>query len=136
MIKEINKDIIFLKIKSVDATIADLDIVKDLEDTLLFNKKICVGLAANMIGVSKNIISFFDKENIVTMINPIITLKDKEYQTEEGCLSLDGVRKCIRYNVITVTYFDKNFNKKIKTYRGFTAEIIQHEIDHLNGIII
>ena len=136
MIREINKDILFLSKKSVDATINDLNILKDLEDTLKANSYRCVGLAANMIGFSKNIISFYDKDKIVSMINPIIIQRKDEYETEEGCLSLDGVRKCIRYKVITVSFFDKDFKKKIKTYRAFTAEIIQHEIDHLMGIII
>ena len=136
MVKEIVKDVMFLSQKAEKATEKDKYIAKDLLDTLKANKDRCVGLAANMIGYNKSIIcvsgGFYD----FVMINPVITKKRGEYQTEEGCLSLIGERKCKRYNEIEVEYLDINFTKQHRKYTGFVAEIIQHEIDHTNGIII
>ena len=137
MIKNIMRDEKFLSIVSIDATIEDLSIGNDLIDTLIFNRSRCVGMAANMIGVSKRIIIFEDEnKNYIVMYNPVIIKQEGEYETEEGCLSLDGVRKTKRYKKIKVEYLDSEFRKRIKTYSGFTAQIIQHEIDHCNGIII
>ena len=136
MIKEINRDIFILSQKSVPATENGRQTGEDLLETLIANSERCVGMAANMIGVSKNIIAINDNNNYTVMYNPEILKADKEYETEEGCLSLDGVRKTKRYRKIKVRYLDKDFKIKIKTYDGFTAQIIQHEIDHLSGIII
>lgn len=136
MIKEINRDIFILSQKSVPATENDRQTGEDLLETLIANSERCVGMAANMIGVSKNIIAINDNNNYTVMYNPEILKADKEYETEEGCLSLDGIRKTKRYRKIKVRYLDKDFKIKIKTYDGFTAQIIQHEIDHLSGIII
>lgn len=137
MVKNIIKDESFLSKKSIDATKDDLSIGNDLIDTLKFNRSRCVGMAANMIGVSKRIIIFEDENKAyIVMYNPIILKKEGEYEAEEGCLSLDGVRKAKRYKKIKVEYLDFEFRKRIKTYIGFTAQIIQHEIDHCNGIII
>ena len=137
MIRNIVKDIEFLKIKSLDASKDDLNIANDLIDTLTFNRHRCVGMAANMIGFSKRIIIFEDiDKRLVVMFNPIILKCSDEYHTEEGCLSLEGVRPTKRYKSIKVQYFDMDFKIKIKTFKDFQAQIIQHEIDHLNGIII
>ena len=136
MIKEINRDIFILSQKSEPATENDRQTGEDLLETLIANSERCVGMEANMIGVSKNIIAINDNNNYTVMYNPEILKADKEYETEEGCLSLDGVRKTKRYRKIKVRYLDKDFKIKIKTYDGFTAQIIQHEIDHLSGIII
>ncbi len=136
MIKEINRDIFILSQRSVPATENDRQTGEDLLETLIANSERCVGMAANMIGVLKNIIAVNDNNNYIVMYNPEILKADKEYETEEGCLSLDGVRKTKRYRKIKVRYLDKDFKIKIKTYDGFTAQIIQHEIDHLSGIII
>lgn len=136
MIKEINRDIFILSQKSVPATENDRQTGEDLLETLIANSERCVGMAANMIGVPKNIIAINDNNNYTVMYNPEILKADKEYETEEGCLSLDGVRKTKRYRKIKVRYLDKDFKIKIKTYDGFNTQIIQHEIDHLSGIII
>lgn len=137
MVKDIIKDTIFLQMKSCDATIDDLSIGTDLIDTLLFNKRTCVGLAANMIGYNKKILVYLDKNNMPNiMYNPEIIMSEKAYKTEEGCLSLIGIRSCIRHEVITVKFYDSKFNLKTKTFRGFIAEIIEHEMDHFNGILI
>ena len=136
MVKKIVKDPLFLAQKSVDATEADKQVVTDLLDTLRANLDHCVGMAANMIGILKNIIAINDNGDYILMYNPEIIKSDGAYETEEGCLSLDGVRKTKRYKKIKVRYLDRNFKIKIKTYEGFTAQIIQHEVDHLSGIII
>ncbi len=136
MIKNIVHDIEFLKIKSSDMTLDDKYIIADLKDTLLFNKTRCVGMAANMIGYHKNIIVFYDNNKINIMVNPKITSKSGEYKAFEGCLSLDGMRPAVRYKNIKVVFLDENFIKRTKSYKDFTAQIIEHEIDHLNGIII
>lgn len=137
MIKNIVKDINFLKNISKDMTRDDKYIIDDLNDTLLFNKSRCVGMAANMIGYLKNAIIFEDnKKNYQIMLNPKIIKKEDKYEAEEGCLSLDGTRKTIRYKKIKVEYLDALYRKRIKTFTDFEAQIIQHEIDHLFGIII
>ncbi len=136
MIKEIVKDVMFLSQKAENATEKDKYIANDLLDTLKANKERCVGLAANMIGYNKAIICISGGLYDFVMINPIIASRSGEYETEEGCLSLIGERKCKRYKEIEVDYLDINFNKQHGKYTGFVAEIIQHEIDHTNGIII
>ena len=136
MIKPIVRDIFFLGQKSETATKADLQIGRDLQDTLRANQERCVGMAANMIGYKKNIIivnmGFID----VVMFNPVITKKDTPYETEEGCLSLDGVRPTTRYENIEVEYYDFAWKKQRQKLSGWTAQICQHEMDHLAGIII
>lgn len=136
MIRPIMKDPLFLAQKSFVATKDDLKIAQDLMDTLKANQDRCVGMAANMIGEKKNIIVVFDGIKQFIMINPIIINKSGKYETKEGCLSLTGQRKCTRYQNIEVEYYDTNFNKHKEKYNDFVAEIIQHEIDHLSGIII
>ena len=136
MVKKIMRDPLFLAQKSTDATEADRQVITDLLDTLRANLDHCVGMAANMIGVKKNIIivnmGFID----VVMFNPVIVSKRDMYETEEGCLSLDGVRKTTRYQEIEVEYYDFNWKKKRQKLSGWTAQICQHEIDHLSGKII
>lgn len=136
MVKNIMRDPLFLAQKSVDATESDKQVVIDLIDTLRANSADCVGMAANMIGVKKNIIVVAAGPFQFAMINPVITKRIGAYQTEEGCLSLDGVRPCTRYREIEVDYLDQNFKKQHGKYSGRTAQIIQHEIDHCNGIVI
>lgn len=136
MIRPIVKDVLFLGEKSTMATKDDIQVVNDLIDTLRANLDGCVGMAANMIGVKKNIIVFAMGEMIVPMINPVIIKKENSYITEESCLSLEGFRQTKRYETIEVEYFDKNFKKQRNTFHGFVAQIIQHEVDHCNGIII
>ena len=136
MVKDIVKDVMFLSQKAEKANENDKFIAKDLLDTLKANKDRCVGLAANMIGYNKAIICVSGGLFDFVMINPVITKKSGKYETEEGCLSLIGERKCVRYTEIEVDYLDVNFEKKHGKYTGFVAEIIQHEIDHTNGIII
>ena len=136
MIKPIIKDVLFLGEKSTMATKDDIQVVNDLIDTLRANLDGCVGMAANMIGVKKNIIVFAMGEMIVPMINPVIIKKENSYITEESCLSLEGFRQTKRYETIEVEYLDKNFKKQKNTFHGFVAQIIQHEVDHCNGIII
>lgn len=136
MIKKITRDPMFLAQKSVDATEADKQVITDLLDTLRANLDRCVGMAANMIGVSKNIIVVAAGPFQFAMINPVIAKKTGAFQTEEGCLSLDGVRPCTRYKEIEVDYLDTNFKKQHGKYIGWTAQIIQHEVDHCNGIVI
>ena len=136
MIKKITRDPMFLAQKSVDATEADKQVITDLLDTLRANLDHCVGMAANMIGVSKNIIVVAAGPFQFAMINPVIAKKTGAFQTEEGCLSLDGVRPCTRYKEIEVDYLDTNFKKQHGKYIGWTAQIIQHEVDNCNGIVI
>ena len=136
MIKKITRDPMFLAQKSVDATEADKQVITDLLDTLRANLDHCVGMAANMIGVSKNIIVVAAGPFQFAMINPVIAKKTGAFQTEEGCLSLDGVRPCTRYKEIEVDYLDTNFKKQHGKYIGWTAQIIPHEVDHCNGIVI
>ncbi len=136
MVKKIVRDQFFLQQKSESATEADKQVVEDLLDTLRANQDRCVGMAANMIGVKKQIIVVAAGPFIFPMINPVITRKTGEYQTEESCLSLDGVRPCTRYKEIEVDYLDQDFKPKHGKYTDFTAQIIQHEIDHFSGILI
>lgn len=136
MIKPIVKDVLFLGEKSEIATKDDMAVVDDLIDTLRANLDGCVGMAANMIGVKKRIIVFAVGNAIVPMINPVILKKENSYVTEESCLSLTGVRETTRYETIEVEYFDKSFRKQRGSFTGFVAQIIQHEVDHCDGIII
>lgn len=136
MVKPIVKDIFFLAQKSESATKEDLYIGQDLEDTLAANRERCVGMAANMIGIKKKIIIVNMGIVDVVMFNPVIVKKDTPYETEEGCLSLEGVRPAVRFQNIEVEYYDKNWKKQRQKLTGWTAQICQHEIDHLEGIII
>ena len=136
MIKPIVKDVFFLGQKSETATKQDLSVGQDLMDTLRANQDHCVGMAANMIGVKKNIIIVNMGIMNVVMYNPVIVKKDTPYETEEGCLSLTGVRKTTRYQNIEIDYYDSSWKKHRQSYSGWTAQIIQHECDHLEGIII
>ena len=136
MVKDIMRDVFFLGQKSVEATEDDKQIITDLKDTLKANREHCDGMAANMIGYKKRIIivsmGFMD----VIMVNPVIVSKLQPYDTEEGCLSLDGVRKTRRFRKIKVQYLDESFQKHTQEYEGHIAQIIQHECDHLDGVII
>lgn len=136
MIKEICKDIIILSMKASDATADDCGLAEDLLDTLKANEERCVGMAANMIGVPKKIIAVNDNGNYLLMLNPEIIKSDAAYSTEEGCLSLEGVRPVKRYRSIKIRWQTVEMKPMIKTFKGFTAQIIQHEIDHLAGILI
>lgn len=136
MIKSIMKDEFFLGQKSEVATQADAEVIQDLLDTLKANEEGCVGLAANMIGVKKRIIVINSGYFNIPMVNPVLVSKSGKYETEEGCLSLIGVRKATRYEEIEVEYQDGEFKKQKSKFTGWTAQIIQHEIDHCNGIII
>ena len=141
MIKELMHDPIFLAGKSKVATKEDMQIARDLLDTLMAHKDSCVGMAANMLGVRKRIIVFLDESGrapmYTVMLNPEIIKKDGSYDTEEGCLSLlSGPRLCKQYKSIKVQYQTTEMQVRIKTYTGWTAQIIQHEVDHCNGILI
>ena len=136
MIKPIVKDVMFLGQKSEAAVKEDLSTGQDLQDTLNANRDRCAGMAANMIGVKKRIIIVNMGFLNLVMYNPVILKKDTPYETEEGCLSLDGVRKTIRYQNIEIEYLDAGWKKHRQKFSGWTAQIIQHEIDHLNGVII
>jgi peptide deformylase len=137
MVKNINKDTLFLSKKSVDATPDDISVANDLVDTLKFNSIRCVGMAANMIGYNKCILVYMDKnDNIEYMINPKIIKYDSEYEAEEGCLSLIGTRKTKRFKKIKVEYYNDKFQKRLKVFSDFEAQIIQHEMNHFEGIII
>ncbi|MBS6507197.1 MAG: peptide deformylase [Paraclostridium bifermentans] len=136
MIKEVVKDILFLEQKSELATKDDVEVINDLIDTLRPNLDHCVGMAANMIGVKKRILVFSVGEMIIPMVNPVILKKEIPYEAEESCLSLEGFRKTTRYEKIEVEYLDRNFKKHKQVFTGFTAQIIQHEVDHFEGIII
>ena len=131
-------DTVFLACKSADATAGDREIAENLLETLKAHKESCVGIAANMIGELKRIIAFVDeKENYTVMLNPVIIKQEKPYDTEESCLSLlGGSRPCKRYKAIKVQYQTIDMQTRIKSYKGFTAQIIQHEVDHCNGILI
>lgn len=136
MTKEIVRDIFFLKQKSAPAVETDVQTAQDLLDTLAANHDRCVGLAANMIGVSKRIL-VFDNEGVPTvMLNPEIIKRSFPYEAEEGCLSLDGTRKTTRFRSIKVRWQTTDFQTRIKTFTDFPAQIIQHEMDHFDGIII
>ena len=136
MVKTIVRDVFFLAQKSETATKADVQIGYDLMDTLKANREHCVGMAANMIGVRKNIIIVNMGMVDIVMFNPVITKKDTPYETEEGCLSLDGVRPTTRYENIEVEYYDFEWKKQRMKLSGWTAQICQHEVDHLDGKII
>ncbi|MCR5625786.1 MAG: peptide deformylase [Lachnospiraceae bacterium] len=136
MIKEIVRDPLFLQQKSEPATKDDRQIITDLLDTLRANLDRCVGMAANMIGEKKQIIAIAMGPFQIAMVNPVITKQSGRYETEEGCLSLDGVRKAVRYKIIEVDYLDSDFKKQHGKYEGFVAQIIQHEIQHFSGDLI
>ena len=136
MIQPIMKDPIFLAQKSAPATKEDLQVAQDLLDTLTAHKDGCVGMAANMIGVSKRIIAFDNEGKYMVMFNPEIVKRSEPYEAEEGCLSLPGTRKAKRYRSIKVQYQNEQFQTRFKTFTGWTAQIIQHEIDHCNGVLI
>ena len=136
MIKQIVRDPIFLGIKSEEATKADMDVANDLKDTLMANRERCVGMAANMIGIRKRIIIANAGIGDIVMFNPVIVKKEGAFEMEEGCLSLDGVRKTTRYQTIEVEFTDMSWKRQKQKYSGFLAQIIQHECDHLEGIVI
>jgi peptide deformylase len=136
MIREIMKDPLFLAQKSEPATPADLNVGHDLMDTLRAHREECVGMAANMIGIKKNIIIVNVGIIDIVMFNPVIVSKKKAFRTEEGCLSLIGMRKTTRYKEIEVEYYDFGWTKQRQSFSDWTAQIIQHEVDHCNGIVI
>ena len=136
MIREIIHDPLLLAQKSEPASEKDRQIITDLADTLKANRERCVGMAANMIGERKCIIVFFNGPMLMTMINPKITRKSGAYTAEEGCLSLAGIRQAKRWKEITVSYLDESFRPQRNTFRGFTAQVIQHECDHCEGVLI
>ena len=137
MVRQLIHDPVFLAQSSATAGREDLDVARDLLDTLLAHKDTCVGMAANMIGVCKRIIVFDNEGSPMVMLNPMILKASGEYDTEEGCLSLQGgPRKTKRFQKIKVEFETLQFQKRIKTFSGWTAQIIQHEIDHCNGILI
>lgn len=136
MIRQIIRDTFFLSQKSAPATAADLAVVMDLLDTVRAHADHCAGMAANMIGVHKRIIAFNAGPLAVAMINPVIVRREKPYEAEEGCLSLSGTRKTTRYALIEVEYLDQSFKPRRQVYEGWIAQVIQHEIDHCEGILI
>lgn len=136
MVREICRDEAFLAQKAEPATKDDLGTAQDLLDTLLAHKDGCVGMAANMIGVNKRIIAFDCDGEYMVMFNPVIVKKSGPYDTEEGCLSLTGTRKTKRFQNIKVQWQNEKFQARLKTFTGWTAEIIQHELDHCEGIVI
>ncbi len=137
MIKDLMHDPIFLSLKSIAATKDDLAVADDLLETLVAHKEACVGMAANMIGVNKRIIAFDNEGEYMVMFNPVILKKTDPYETQESCLSLlGGPRKCKRFKTIKVQWQNADFKIRIKNFTGWTAQIIQHEIDHCNGILI
>ena len=136
MIREICRDETFLAQKAAPATADDLATAQDLLDTLTAHKDSCVGMAANMIGVCKRIIAFDNEGTYMVMFNPVIVRQSGPYETQEGCLSLSGVRKTKRFQTIKVQWQNEQFQTRLKTFTGWTAEIIQHEIDHCEGILI
>ena len=136
MVREICKDEAFLAQKAEPATVADLGAAQDLLDTSAAHKDGCVGMAANMIGVNKRIIAFDNEGEYKVMFNPVIVRQSGAYEAEEGCLSLTGTRKAKRFQTIKVQWQNEKFQTRLKTFTGWTAEIIQHEIDHCEGIII
>lgn len=136
MIKPIVRDPIFLSQKSAPSTVLDLPTAQDLRDTLQAHRDGCVGMAANMIGVAKRIIIFDEDGKASVMFNPEIVKASGPYEAEEGCLSLTGTRKARRFRTIKVQYQNERFETRLKSFAGFTAQIIQHEIDHCNGVLI
>ena len=136
MVREIMRDEAFLSQKAEPATLEDLPVAQDLLDTLTAHKAGCVGMAANMIGVCKRIIVFDNEGTYMVMFNPEIIRKSGPYEAEEGCLSLTGTRKAKRWQSIKVQYQNEQFQIRFKTFTGWTAQIIQHEIDHCEGVLI
>ena len=136
MIRDICRDETFLAQRAERAGLEDLETARDLLDTLAAHKEGCVGMAANMIGVNKRIIVFDDDGKYQVMFNPVIVKRDRPYEAEEGCLSLTGRRKTKRFQTIKVQWQNEKFQSRIRTFSGFTAQIIQHEIDHCDGILI
>ena len=136
MVKPIMRDVLFLGQKSIPATEEDLQVGRDLQDTLAANREACVGMAANMIGVNKRIIAFDNDGAYLVMLNPVIIRQSEPYEAEEGCLSLNGTRKTKRFRSIKVQWQNEMLQTRLKTFTGWTAEIIQHEIDHCEGILI
>ena len=136
MIREICRDEAFLAQKAEPAGAGDLDTARDLLDTLIAHKDGCVGMAANMIGVNKRMIAFDNEGEYTVMLNPVIVKKSGAYEAEEGCLSLTGTRKTKRFKSIKVQWQNEKLQTRLKTFTGWTAEIIQHEIDHCEGILI
>ena len=136
MIREICRDEAFLAQKAEPAGAGDLDTARDLLDTLIAHKDGCVGMAANMIGVNKRIIAFDNEGEYTVMLNPVIVKRSGAYEAEEGCLSLTGTRKTKRFKSIKVQWQNEKLQTRLKTFTGWTAEIIQHEIDHCEGILI
>lgn len=136
VVREIMRDEAFLSQKAEPATLEDLAVAQDLLDTLTAHKAGCVGMAANMIGVCKRIIAFDNEGKYMVMFNPEIIKKSGPYEAEEGCLSLTGIRKTKRWQSIKVQYQNEQFQTRFKTFTGWTAQIIQHEIDHCEGVLI
>ena len=136
MERPIVKDPIFLARRSAPATAEDLNVAEDLLETLAAHRDGCVGMAANMIGVAKRIIVFDNEGKYMTMFNPEIVKCSGPYEAEEGCLSLTGMRKAKRYRTVKVRYQNERFQTRLQTFSGWTAQIIQHEIDHCNGVLI
>ena len=137
MVKELMHDPIFLAKKSAEATAEDLPVARDLLDTLAFHRETCVGMAANMIGVAKRIIAFDCDGSPMVMLNPEIVAQSAPYEAQESCLSLlGGPRKTVRYEKIKVRYQNEKMQLRLKTFTGFSAQIIQHEVDHCNGVLI
>ena len=136
MIREICRDETFLAQKAAPATADDLATAQDLLDTLTAHRDGCVGMAANMIGVCKRIIAFDNEGTYMVMFNPVIVRQSGPYEAEEGCLSLSGVRKTKRFQTVKVQWQNEKFQTRLKTFTGWTAEIIQHELDHCQGILI
>lgn len=136
MIRDIMKDTLFLQIPSQPATVEDVSVGEDLLETLQAHKEGCVGMAANMIGVSKRVIAFVGEKDYEVLYNPKIVSQSQPYQTEEGCLSLEGVRPTKRFGKIKVEFQNESFQTRFRTYTGWVAQIVQHEIDHCDGIII
>ena len=136
MVRDICKDEGLLAQKAQPATLDDLDTSRDLLDTLIAHKMGCVGMAANMIGINKRIIAFDNEGDYMVMLNPVIVKQSGPYEAEEGCLSLTGTRKTKRFQTIKVQWQNEKLQTRLKTFTGWTAEIIQHEIDHCEGILI
>ena len=136
MVQPVMKDALFLSRKAQPATVEDLGVADDLMDTLRAHQEHCVGMAANMIGVNKRIIAFMSGPFCIVMFNPQIVSRRGRYQTEEGCLSLEGIRPAERYETIEVVYQDRDWKSHRMTYNGWIAQIIQHEVDHCEGILI
>ena len=136
MVRPLMTDTVFLAQKALPADIGDIAVADDLLDTLKAHADGCVGMAANMIGVNKRIIAFDNEGEYMVMLNPVIVKKSGAYETAEGCLSLAGTRKTMRFQTIKVQWQNERFQTRLKTFTGWTAEIIQHEIDHCDGILI